>query len=114
MIKFKLWEKLAFESLHYHTAEPWADADILFEGYHRRALFLESWLLKKKIQRGGFQPDNCNANNPYLTDLLFAKNKRFSVALGNGIIAQYHWRVQSTHMSYNNPMCRFFSASDLF
>ena len=30
MNKLKQWEKLAFQSLHYHAAEPWGDADILF------------------------------------------------------------------------------------
>ena len=30
MNKLKQWEKLAFQSLHDHAAEPWGDVDILF------------------------------------------------------------------------------------
>ena len=112
MIKFNLWEKLAF-ALPYRGTMSWCGHSVrrvssscsltwklaLLKGNPARVL--PTWLLQR---------EQTPFDGPYVCE----KKQRFSIALGNRIIAQYHWRIQSTHMSHNNPMCRFVSASDLF
>ena len=76
--------------------------------------FLKAGFNKRKSSAGASNLITAMRTNPTWLIFCLRKKETFSVALGNEIIAQYHWRIQSTHMSYNNPMCRFVSASDLF